>query len=83
MNKNQKIKEPNITINTEPTKRNLRILFLADLMAVISGFLLSAIIRSDLTMPVIFYNKDLYYILGLSVIVKLIAFSTFGMFNGM
>ena len=58
-------------------------LLFADLMAVISGFLLSAIIRSDLSIPVIFYNKDIYYILGLSVTVKLISFSTFGMFNGM
>ena len=78
-----KIKEPDIKTNTEPTKRNLRILFLADIMAIISGFLLSAIIRSDFTIPDIFYNEDIYHILGLSVVVKLIAFSTFGMFNGL
>ena len=39
-----KIKQPIIKNNNEPTKRNLRILLLADLMAVISGFLLSAIV---------------------------------------
>ena len=78
-----KIKEPNIKKSTEPTKRNLRILFLADFMAVISGFLLSAIIRSDLTIPAIFHNEHIYYILGLSVAVKIISFSIFGMFNGM
>ena len=78
-----KIKEPKIKTNIEPTKRNLRILFLADIIAVISGFLLSAIIRSDLTIPSIFYNEDIYYILGLSIAVKLISFSIFGMFNGM
>ena len=78
-----KIKEPNIKTNTEPTKRNFRILFLADIMAVLSGFILSAIIRSDFTIPAIFYNENIYHILGLLTIVKLFAFSTFGMFNGL
>ena len=78
-----KIKEPKNKINIKPIKRNLKILFLADLMAVIIGFLLSVIIRNDLTIPAIFYNQDIYYILGLSAVVKLIAFSIFGMFKGM
>ena len=52
-------------------------------MAITCGFLLSAIIRSDLSIPAIFHTKDIYYILGISVAVKLTSFHTFGMFNGM
>ena len=80
---NVKIKELNIELNEEPTKRNLRILFLTDIIAILSGFLLSAFIRSDFTIPTIFYNENIYHILGLSLIVKLITFSSFGMFKGM
>ena len=80
---NVKIKESFDKTNKEPIKKNLRILFLADIIAILSGFLLSAFIRSDFTIPIIFYDENIYHFLGLSVIIKLITFSSFGMLKGM
>jgi len=80
---NVKIKVSKKKDTKAPTIKNLRILMLSDIISILFGFIFSAIIISDFAIPSILYSNNIYPILGMVIVAKLIVFSAFGMFRGM
>ena len=78
-----KIKGINKNNSKDSTNRNLRILILSDVIAILFGFIFAAFLRNDLLVPTIFFDNAIYNILAISVFIKLSAFHFFGMFKGM
>jgi FlaA1/EpsC-like NDP-sugar epimerase/lipopolysaccharide/colanic/teichoic acid biosynthesis glycosyltransferase len=69
-------------IKENPTA-NRRKLVLADIIAVLLGFVFALFIRNDFSIPYIFFDPNIYLILGFLVLFKLLSFKYFGLYKGM
>ena len=80
---NVKIKNIDKSEVKEDTTANLRILVLADVIAVLCGFIFALYIRNDFLTPGIFLDKTIFHILGVCVAAKLLSFYLFDLYKGM
>ena len=80
---NVKIKNIDQSEIKEDTTANLRIMVLADVIAVLCGFIFALYIRNDFLTPGIFLGKTIFHILGVCVAAKLLSFYLFGLYKGM
>jgi len=81
--KTVKIKEIEYQESVENSKGNLRKLVLADIISVLSAFILSTVIRHDFGTPDFINTPDVFMVLGFITIAKLIVFNYFGLYKGM
>ena len=63
--------------------RNLRIILLCDVIAILLGFIFSLFIRNDFLVPDLIFNDMIFNMLGLILSVKLVSFAIFGLYRGM
>jgi len=64
-------------------KANRRKLILADIIAILTGFIFACYIRKDFSIPEIFLDKNIFFLLGGIVVAKVISFQYFGLYKGM
>ena len=78
-----KLKDIEKSLIIEDPKANRRKLVLADIIALLSGFIFASIIRNDFLMPEILLDINIFPILGGLVCAKLLSFNYFGLYKGM
>ena len=80
-----KVKIKNIVNRNKVNKNssNFRILFYADIIAILGGFILAGFLRHDFTVPAILLSDDVYMILGSIVVIKYLSFQYFRLYLGM
>ena len=78
-----KIKDIEKSEVKDDPKANRRKLILADIIAILSGFIFACYIRKDFSIPEIFLDKNFFLLLGGIVVTKVISFQYFGLYKGM
>ena len=67
----------------EDTTRNLRIIFLGDIISLLLAFLFASFIKNDFSIPIILSDINILNILLFIVVAKLILYYAFGLYEGM
>ena len=62
---------------------NSKILLYADVIAILSGFIIAGFLRHDLTVPAFIFSNDIFLVLGSIVFIKFLSFKYFKMYLGM
>ena len=70
-------------IDIEDNSKNLRILILSDIIMVLLAFIGALFIRNDFITPNFLFSREIFHVLGLYVIVKLLCYYIFDMYRGM
>ena len=78
-----KIKDIEKSEVKDDPKANRRKLILADIIAILTGFIFACYIRKDFSIPEIFLDKNIFFLLGGIVVAKVISFQYFGLYKGM
>ena len=62
---------------------NSKILLYADVIAILSGFIIAGFLRHDLIVPAFIFSNDIFLVLGSIVFIKFLSFKYFKMYLGM